>query len=77
MIREAQTFFWLRGNGDRSEVVDDVVKRPALLYVLLQHRHAVFNEDLEASRPEGERVGKYRHDFDTERSKTVRLGLSY
>lgn len=53
---EAQTFFWLSGNGDCSEVVDDVVKRPSLLYVLLQHRHAVFNEDLEPSRPDGKQV---------------------
>lgn len=53
---EAQTFFWLSGNGDCSEVVDDVVKSPSLLYVLLQHRHTVFNEDLEPGRPEGEQV---------------------
>lgn len=45
-IADAQTFFWLGGNGDCGEVVDDVVERPSLLHVLLQHGHAVFDEHL-------------------------------
>lgn len=47
VIFKAPTFLWLSGNGHRSQVVDDVVKRPSLLYVLLQHRHAVLDENLD------------------------------
>lgn len=53
IIVAAQTFFWLRGDGDCGEVVDDIVKCPSLLHVLLQHGHAVFDEDLEHSGREG------------------------
>lgn len=42
---ERQTF-WLSGYGDRSEVINHVVKHPAFLDVLLQHRHAILHQYL-------------------------------